>query len=67
MSVICDLQLRIWASVFFSPSISAARLQTELPKAISPLVPFEFLIVTLAPAKVADHRDREISRSPGRP
>jgi hypothetical protein len=37
------------------------------PKAVSPLVPFDFLIVALAPAKAADLRDREISRSPGSP
>ena len=37
------------------------------PKAVSPLVPFDFLIVALAPAKAADRRDREISRSPGSP
>jgi hypothetical protein len=29
------------------------------PKLISPLVPFDFLIVALAPAKAADLRDRE--------
>ena len=29
------------------------------PKAVSPLVPFDFLIVALAPAKAADLRDRE--------
>jgi hypothetical protein len=28
-------------------------------KAVSPLVPFDFLIVALAPAKAADLRDRE--------
>jgi hypothetical protein len=37
------------------------------PKLVSPLVPFDFLIVALAPAKAADLRDREISRSPGSP
>jgi hypothetical protein len=36
-------------------------------KAISPLIPFDFLIVALAPAKAADLRDREISRSPEAP
>jgi hypothetical protein len=36
------------------------------PKLVSPLVPFDFLIVALAP-KSRDRRDREISRSPGSP
>jgi hypothetical protein len=36
-------------------------------KAVSPLVPLDFLIVALAPAKAADLRDREISRSPETP
>jgi hypothetical protein len=31
-----------------------------IPKLVSPLVPFDFLIVALAPAKAADLRDREI-------
>ena len=42
-------------------------LNRMTPKVISPLVPFDFLIVALAPAKAADLRDREISRSPGSP
>jgi hypothetical protein len=30
------------------------------PKMVSPLVPFDFLIVALAPAKAADLRDRDL-------
>jgi hypothetical protein len=33
------------------------------PKPVSPLVPFDFLIVALAPANAADLRDRESPRS----
>src|ERR1700735_2411384 len=36
MSVICDLQLRIWASGFRSPSIPAARLRTEFTEGNQP-------------------------------
>src|SRR5277367_1667709 len=54
MSVIYDLQLRIGRRFSFHLRLLRPASGPNVSKAISPLVPFDFLIVALAPAKAAD-------------